>query len=54
MSQTTLKMKSTQKTYLSSEVCEMCNGTEEIIRDSCDHNGEHVQTVWPCECTLEK
>ncbi len=32
--------------------CEACADSGECIIDSADHNGEHVQTVLPCECTL--
>lgn len=32
--------------------CEDCNDTREIVIDSCDHLGEHKQTIQACECTL--
>ena len=33
--------------------CEYCNDSGEIISDTCDHEGEHVQHVYPCiECKL--
>ena len=33
--------------------CKRCLDTKEIINDSCDHLGEHVQTITKCECTLK-
>lgn len=33
--------------------CEDCQDTQELIHDSCDHLGEHVQSIMPCECTLK-
>lgn len=35
--------------------CPYCLDTKEIIQDSCDHNGEHVQEIYPCpECAEAK
>lgn len=34
--------------------CTKCADTKECIIDSADHNGEHRQDVYPCECTLEE
>lgn len=33
--------------------CEYCEDSQEFLADSYDHNGEHVQYTFPCECTKE-
>lgn len=50
MQQTTLKDQARKKCH---SECEMCHGEGEVFRDWCDHEGEHRQDWYPCECTLE-
>lgn len=46
--------KNTQNTKENQQFkCEDCHDTKELIIDSCDHNGEHRQEIFPCECTLK-
>jgi len=43
--------KSPQKTTHFSYKCEDCADTGEIIYDTCDYKGEHVQNILLCTCT---
>jgi len=36
------------------KVCQFCGGSGEIITDTYDYRGEHLELIEKCECTLQE
>lgn len=45
------RFKSNKEIKKDTNKCDICKGGGELIEDWADHNGEHKQEVYPCECT---